>query len=187
MKGIIIFGTMGAGKDTLAEMLQQQIFCSRIYKLGEDIRGLVDRAYPEGASRKLYQDYGQSTREALGPDVWNNVCKHKIERDKAETKGLFPIIADGRQLNECEYWHKQGFYVVGITTPIELRYERLVKRDGSCDRERMAHETETQAQFVVTQLADVVIENEAHLCYGFLEHTANRIIVSEVKANREEQ
>ena len=184
MKGIIIFGTMGAGKDTLAGMLRERIFCSKIYKLGEDIRGLVDRAYPENVNRKLYQDYGQSTRQSLGIDVWNNVCKNKIDRDQAEYRLLFPIIADGRQLNEHEFWLKQGFYIVGITTPMYMRFGRLLKRDGSCDRERMFHETELQAQFVATQQADYEIDNGAPLSAGDLKAAADRI-AEIIKNNRE--
>lgn len=164
MKPIIIFGTMGSGKDTLAEMLQEQMFGSKIYKLGKEIRETVDKACPDVVDKRpLYQDYGQVVRETLGIDAWNNIRSSEIELDKALHNYIIPIIADGRQINEYTYWKEKGFYIVGIEAPPEVRYERLVKRDGVCDRKKMFHDTELQAQYIVTQLADFQINNNYDL------------------------
>ena len=97
MNGIVIFGTMGSGKDSLAEMLVENISNAKIYKLGENIRGIVDAAGTP--DRALYQEYGQMVREVLGPDAWNNICLKKIEADRLVQKFNFPVIADGRQIN----------------------------------------------------------------------------------------
>lgn len=159
-KGIIIFGTMGSGKDTLAEMLHERIFMGRIYKLGEDIRGFVDKIMDGENKRSHYQDYGQMVRETLIPDAWNRLCSYKINMDSNNDKMNFPIIADGRQVNEHEYWIKNGFLTIGLNTRQNTRIDRLVKRDGSCDIERMTHGTELQAQYIVTQMVDMEICND---------------------------
>lgn len=173
MKGIIIFGIMGSGKDTLAAMILDKINNSKIYKLGEEIRSMVDANNPGGDNRKLYQEYGQKRREVEGIDVWNNSCKRKIEMDSRVEKFKFPVIADGRQLNEAAYWKELGFYVVGITAPSQTRYDRLIERDGSCDITRMTHDTELQAQYVSTQIADYMVENDCSLEY--LDYIAEEI------------
>lgn len=174
MKGIIIFGTMGSGKDTLAAMLTEKLCTASIYKLGENIRGLVDATAPPYANRrKLYQEYGQQMRAEQGEDVWNKMCKTKIEADTRFCKFNLPIIADGRQINEYHYWKDWGFYTVGIESPLEMRRERLKVRDGECDVNRMIHDTELQAQFVTTQLADYSVDNDCSLEY--LEYIAEEI------------
>lgn len=174
MRGIIIFGSMGSGKDTLAAMLRARLCNSKIYKLGEDIRGIVDAAFPpEINKRKLYQNYGQSVRKELGEDIWNKICKRKIEMDTQMCKFNLGIIADGRQINEYQFWKDLGFYVVGIDAPLKVREKRLIDRDGECDVNRMIHDTELQAQFVTTQLADYKVDNDCTM--GFLEHIAEEI------------
>lgn len=162
-KGIIIFGTMGSGKDTLAGMLVEQIPMSKIFKLGEDIRGFVDGVTEGDNNRALYQDYGQSVRKLLGEDSWNIHCNKKIKRDLNKYQILFPIIADGRQLNEFDYWDKQGFLTIGIHVMQEERIRRLFERDGAVDIDRMTHDTELQAQFVATQMANTRISNDLNL------------------------
>lgn len=159
-KGIIIFGTMGSGKDTLAAMLEERIFGSRIYKLGEDIRGFVDKVMDGDNNRAYYQDYGQMVRTNLGPDAWNRLCSYKIIQDIEQDKMNLPIIADGRQENEFDYWIKRGFFTVGINTRQNIRIDRLEKRDGTCDMERLTHGTELQAQYIVTQTVDMEVPND---------------------------
>jgi len=159
-KGIIIFGAMGSGKDTLAAMLEERIFMSKIYKLGEDIRGFVDKIMDGENNRSYYQDYGQMVRTTLIPDAWNRLCSYKIKRDIINDKLNFPIIADGRQVNEFEYWIERGFLTIGINTRQNIRIDRLEKRDGTCEVERLTHGTELQAQYIVTQMADMEIIND---------------------------
>lgn len=153
---------MGSGKDTLAEILTDQIFSSKIYKLGEDIRKIVDIANPPN-KRQKYQEYGQIVREQLGQDVWNKICSQKIKYDKTINDLMFPIIADGRQVNEAEFWKDKGYYVVGIEASISTRYKRLMIRDSACNWSRMFHDTETQAQFVVSQMSDYIVKNNFSL------------------------
>lgn len=162
-KGIIIFGVMGSGKDTLAAMLEEKIFGSRIYKLGEDIRGFVDKVMDGENNRSQYQDYGQMVRTTLIPDAWNRLCEYKIKRDIDHDRVSIPLIADGRQVNEYEYWREKGFLTIGLNTRQNKRIDRLIKRDGTCDIERMTHDTELQAQYVVTQLVDMEICNDLEI------------------------
>ena len=159
-KGIIIFGTMGSGKDTLAAMLEEKIFGSRIYKLGEDIRGFVDKVMEGENNRSQYQDYGQMVRNNLGIDAWNRLCSYKINIDMDHDRVSIPIIADGRQVNEFEYWIERGFITIGLNTRQNKRIDRLIKRDSTCDIERMTHDTELQAQYVVTQMVDMEVCND---------------------------
>lgn len=152
----------------------------KIFKLGEDIRAIVDTACPNTNNRGLYQAYGQEVRKTLGPDAWNYICNHKIMAAQVHHTDLFPIIADGRQTNECEYWRLKGFLVVGINTAKDIREARLVKRDRVCDKSRMLHDTELQAQFVVTQMADIQICNNSDIEYlNFMAETISDMVLAE--------
>lgn len=166
-KGIIIFGTMGAGKDELALALRECIPGAAIYKLGGDIRKPIDKLslyVPEidENKRSFYQKYGQGLRELIHKDVWNYMTYDHIEMTKITqfTANTMPVIADGRQMNEFEFWSEKGYLTIGIYASEKIRTSRLLKRDGYVpDESAFTHNTELQAMYIVLNKARISFDN----------------------------
>lgn len=156
MKNIIIFGSMGSGKDTAAEMIQRH-FNSRIAKIGGRVRRHVDEIcnlmnLDDSKKRLLYQEYGQTMRRIFGQDIWNLYLRREIDQDLHNGRHI--IIADGRQVNEVSFWRKEGFLLVGIDADPEIRIKRLYERDGYDQSSRLTHETEMQAMEIVSLIKE---------------------------------
>lgn len=148
---IIIFAQIGSGKDSVAQLFLD--FGQYVKgKLGEDIRKDVDN-YTEllkldkNERRRLYVEYGQMKREIFGKDIWCAILKHKTEALIKEGK---LIVADGRQLNEYDYFYKNlGFIPIGIEANEELRKKRVIDRDGYDQSNQFNTDIENQAKQVI--------------------------------------
>lgn len=156
MRNIILFGEVGAGKDTVADYLVEHHHCAK-KKLGRYIHHAVDAfSYKENFDKRCaMQDFGQSMRKIFGDDVWNEA----LWRDMCPQQVPF-VIADGRQINEYHYWTGKGFLAIGITASPEVRAKRLLERDGVDQSHRFNHETEEQARYVINNFCRAVIHNE---------------------------
>lgn len=152
---IIIFGKIASGKDTLADFLVEAFNYKKL-KLGKYIREQVDKLslQPFTDRRNEYQQYGQSCRRIFGYDVWNEATFREIDINLPVNF----IIADGRQVNEYDYWKSKGFFTVGIFADETTRDERVIARDGKSQKEHFNHETETQAGRCV-QKSDFIVNN----------------------------
>jgi dephospho-CoA kinase len=144
MKGFLIFGQMGSGKDTVADILREYGYTT--VKLGKYIRQHVDKLnYIEQDKRPLYQQYGQTMRFLFGENVWNEALYNDIKILYHDKRIEHFAIADGRQKNEFRYWRGKGFYTIGIEASPEIREERLIKRDGVSQKQYFGHQTEVEA------------------------------------------
>lgn len=166
-KNIILFGCMGAGKDTIADYLANEYGYIKV-KLGKYIHENCDKYdYKNLDKRKLMQDYGQMCRELFGIDVWNETLWGEIQNEyelysELDGRELKFVIADGRQLNEFKYWKGKGFTSVGVCANRELRADRLYKRDGVNEAANFEHDTEKQALQCALK-CDYVINNNGSL------------------------
>jgi len=161
---ILIIGCMGSGKDTVADTLHE-LADYRTLKLGRWIREHVDLLYYDETpdrKRQLYQEYGQWARKNYGPDVWNVATLNSMSMlAGAFSSAPYPfVIADGRQVNEVEFWKKRGFHVVGVQADPFVRALRLRGRDGFNQETAFKHETEISAQYIMDNgLCDSMIDN----------------------------
>lgn len=162
---IIIFGTMGSGKDSVARLIQLTAYEKDyvIGKLGGAIRSDVDRVATEGADkRQLYQDYGETMRDLFGKDHWNNIIDSKFSEILEAYPSSSFIIADARQPHEMDYWTARGFVTVGVTAGETKRLERLKDRDGVDQTHRLGHITEQTAEQCVSY-CNYIVENNGSL------------------------
>lgn len=146
---IIIFGQMGAGKDTVAKLIEALLpdtFFLR-YGLGDSIRATVNATAPEAEDKRaLYQKYGQSMREIFGENYWSETLLARMQAvENTEDAPVSFLIPDGRQMDELEFWSARGFLTIGVKADDEVRATRLMARDGVDQRHRFAHETEVSA------------------------------------------
>ena len=70
------------------------------------------------------------------------------------------VITDGRQFNEAEKLREEGFLIIKVTTPEELRLKRMKELGDVFSPEQLNHETELQVDMIQ---ADIEIINDGSL------------------------
>ena len=188
--GIIIFGEMGSGKDTLADFMIDKDKRIKKYGLGDIIRTIkpVSLVVPKwnGDERTLYQAFADKLREidydilndyALGKMLQENLgsnfkiteenyrndldCIFKLLKDE---KNIIPMIVGGRTFSDYNYWKNRGFLVVGMTVDSKNRLERLIKRDGEsvAKKSDSNHNTEKDVKEIIEK-SDIKVNNDGTL------------------------
>lgn len=120
---IIINARAGGGKDTFADYLVLKYgftkiaFADPIYEIA---RKYFNMTYK---NRDLLQKIGQKFRE-IKPSIWVDYAMNRTkEFDKV-------VISDLRQKNEYSIAIQCGFLPIRINTELDLRIDRLERRDG---------------------------------------------------------
>lgn len=137
------FTTMSFGTE-LKRQADELFADSEVFKTEEtrvpDIFGGT-RVVSERKPRELYQRYGQAMR-SLDPDVWVNQLARtaKALANMRSTIGL--VIDDLRQPNEYEWARANGYTIIRVTAPEDVRVERATALGDDFDTESLTHETE---------------------------------------------
>jgi dephospho-CoA kinase len=100
--------------------------------------------------REGYQRFGQLIREEFDENVWVKHLASTVEflEDSRKTRGI--VITDLRQPNEYEWCRANGFIIVRVTAPDELRIARAKAAGDDFSAEDLSHETESHVDsFVV--------------------------------------
>ncbi len=170
-----IVGKIAAGKTTVAKFLEEKGFC-RVSCSDPLIDLLTHRidAYswipelPEKTepSRENLIEYGRHLKETYGEDVLIRLALDKMRHCRN-------VVIDGvRSKGEIEAVKRHGGVVVYVHARPELRYERLIRRGASKDREIRSFEDfkamddaeeELYHTSTLKNLADVVIDNNGTL------------------------
>lgn len=154
---IALFGKMRSGKNTVADYLTEEFGFQQV-AFGDGIGEIIDKYFPEarskGKPRKHYQHIGQELRK-LNEDVWIDYLLRKVERESSNHLKLHPlneklniVVTDGRQLNEAKRLKERGYTIIKVTTPEELRLERIKASGDNFNIEQLDHETELQVDLV---------------------------------------
>lgn len=140
---IALIGAMRSGKDTFAEpLLEQGNICH--LKFAGGIKRIIKQYFSEiaeqGKPRELYQQIGQCFRQ-LDPDVWvKDLEEHYHMAIRCHAENF--IITDVRQPNEAQWCRDNGFTLVRIHTPEEVRKQRIINCGDQFEPEQFYHETE---------------------------------------------
>ena len=163
MVKIAITGKMRSGKDTFASPLLNRPNVVHL-KFADGITDLIGEYLPEllleGKPREAYQVIGQALRQFDG-DVW--VRELERQYDYAQIVAdyeNFPvdiIITDVRQPNEYQWCKDNGFTVVKMTCPDEVRIKRITECGDEFEPEQFYHETEG---YVDTFETEVIIDSD---------------------------
>lgn len=132
MNNIIIIGKMGAGKDTLAEILvknyryTQTSIAGRLKQIAELLYADVFATGDRNQKRIILQKLGDLLR-SQNINIFNEALIREIE-----TKNLAPVvISDVRYSMEYDFFVSRGFIPVKISIEDSVRFERLHARDGA--------------------------------------------------------
>ncbi len=144
-------GKAGSGKDTVAAILHEQLGgkpFSGVYTLADPIRAEYKRFYPEGnprLDRDKLQAIGEGYKEIYGEDVWVKMTETRISNDKMHPSQFeieyYAIISDGRHKIEYDFFVLgKGYFVIWVECPDEIRFQRLLARDGTLQEKALKQE-----------------------------------------------
>jgi dephospho-CoA kinase len=146
---IIIGGKLRSGKDTAAKHMwlshnfQRYAFADKVKDVAHDLFPEIPR---EPKPRKLYVDVGEKGVE-IDPLVWVKHVERQIDNHvqiMAEL-GLTEVnvvITDLRKQAEYDWARANGFTIIRVTAPDEVRISRAIAAgDDFCEND-LEHETE---------------------------------------------
>lgn len=145
MKDVAIIGKAGAGKDTVARLLDEVAPGFIMLAFADQMKWFYHAIFtsvpPEPKPRKGYQWFGQMMRSHYA-DVW---VKHLAENYSSIKEWMSNpvIITDVRQPNEYEWCKENGFVIVKVTASGYTRLERMINRGDNFKMEDLHHETES--------------------------------------------
>ncbi|MBI2543489.1 MAG: AAA family ATPase [Candidatus Aenigmarchaeota archaeon] len=166
-------GTMGAGKDIVREMLEKKFNTSSL-RLSDLIDTTPFKKRNVAITRTMYQNMGDELRQKYGPFVLAKIASGFMKpTDKIK-------IIDGiRNPAEADYFKEkfgEGFKLIAVDAPQQVRFERLSKRHrendpktweefAAADEREQGKDQPEYGQHVrdCIEMADVVIENDGSL------------------------
>ena len=134
---IAIYGPMCSGKSTVANIINEHDNRYKIYSFGQKIKDLAVELFDmEGKNRSLLITIADKMRD-IDKDIWvKYIMKQVKDKDNC-------IIDDLRFQNELNYL--KGWKIICLTTPLDIRLERLKKLYDNHDDhvKNMKHKSET--------------------------------------------
>jgi len=162
---LAITGKFRSGKDAVADRLFSEHGFELPIAFGSPLKYYADKIYAHtprdssGKQRRMYQIFGQAAR-AFDEDVWVRHAEYSVNMalNSRSTTGI--VISDLRQPNEYEWCKRNGFVIVRVTAPEEIRLERAKEAGDIFEADDLAHETE---QYVDSFEVDYEIINNGTL------------------------
>jgi dephospho-CoA kinase len=122
-------GKAGAGKDTVADVLQT-MYGYQTIALADNIRDEYERFFPgqkARTDRSKLQEIGETYKKIYGTDVWVRLTVDEIVNEYDNY-----VVTDGRHQIEYDKFVTELHYLpFTVTCPEEIRHARLLKRDGT--------------------------------------------------------
>ncbi|MFZ7945684.1 AAA family ATPase [Neobacillus sp. 19] len=146
---LALTGKLRAGKDELANHLYIRHGFDRV-AFGDALKRNAHAVFPWisefSKPRALYQSFGQIMRQ-IDEDVWikhaERAVNGKIDfRVSVGSERIGVVITDLRQPNEYEWARANGFTIIRVTAPDELRIARATAAGDDFTEADLAHETE---------------------------------------------
>lgn len=146
---IALTGKFRSGKDEVAKYLCARYGYTR-FAFGDDVRAGFHHMFIDVPSdrkpRAGYQHYAQLMRVVYGEDYWVDRTFRFINLVKPEQL----VISDLRQPNEYNRCRNEGFVIIRVSCPDDIRIERARAVGDNFTDEDLNHETEKHVNgFVV--------------------------------------
>jgi dephospho-CoA kinase len=152
-------GMNAAGKGTVASYLKSKGYVSM--SLSDVIRDELKKAgIPE--TRESLVKMGNDLRSEHGPDALAELMARKIE---SSGSSLFAVDSI-RNPAEVERLRKmQGFILIGIDAPVQMRYDRAMKR-GRLENAASVEEFKAQEK---REMSDLAHAQQLHSCMKMID------------------
>lgn len=166
MKGLIVFGEKGSGKDTVARLINEYSEKSvSFFNIGDLVRDMsciflaTDKW--KNKKREFYVDTAIKLKEIDKNFLSYYVLGRILEKFKKDSlkeidKEQLIIVTGGRTYEDFEFWKGCGFKSLGVTCKEEVRRERLKNRDGYEQNSKDDLEKHTRE---IISLCDFKIDN----------------------------
>jgi dephospho-CoA kinase len=146
---IALTGKLRAGKDEVAQHLYIRHGFNRV-AFGDALKRHAHEVFPwipqNSKPRALFQAFGQLMRE-IDPDVWVKHAERAVQgalafrvNTGAERVGI--VLTDVRQANEVAWCRENGFTLIRVTAPDEVRIARAIAANDDFTVHDLCHETE---------------------------------------------
>jgi dephospho-CoA kinase len=146
---IALTGKLRSGKDTVANHLYIKYGFTSI-AFGDALKKNAHATFPWVSEfskpRALYQQFGQLMRQ-IEPDVWIKHAEQAVKgaidfrvNTGAEKVGV--VITDVRQQNEVDWCRKNGFTLIRVVAPDDVRISRALAANDDFNAHDLSHETE---------------------------------------------
>lgn len=174
---IALFGKMRSGKNTVADILIKDYQFTE-FAFATGIGNIIKEYFPEelvkGKPRYHYQHIGQELRK-LNQDVWINYLLKAVNESGAGSV----VVTDGRQYNEAKRLREEGYVIVKVESPEDLRIQRIKDSGDVFIPEQLNHETELAVDKIE---ADYTIINDKSLAYleNEVMHLMVRLLANEL-------
>lgn len=147
MTRIALCGKLRSGKDEVAAhiALKHPGFFRLAFgtALKDAYHGLFPWVPKDPKPRAGYQSFGQEMRRLYGDDLWIRHVARDVEILEKVYGCRSVVITDLRQPNEYEWCRANGFIIVRVTAPDELRIARAKAAGDVFAEDDLAHVTES--------------------------------------------
>ncbi|MGG5461922.1 AAA family ATPase [Clostridium sp. B9] len=166
MKGLIVFGEKGSGKDTVARLINEYSEKSvSFFNIGDLVRDMsciflaTDRWKEK--KREFYIDTAIKLKEIdknfLSYYVLGRILeKFQKESLKEISDDQLIIVTGGRTYEDFDFWKENGFKTLGVNCDEDVREERLKSRDGYEQKSEDNLEKDTG---IIIKKCDYILDN----------------------------
>lgn len=172
-----LVGEMSSGKGTIADHMRGKYHAST-HRFSTVLRDVLDRLYLE-QNRGNIQILSEILRKGFGEDLFAKSMLHDVQRDNGDF-----IVVDGvRRIEDIGFLRELShFKLVFIEADMQVRYERLIKRQENTDDQvktfdEFVREHQAESELQIRELknyADYVVDNNGS--YLDLYHKIDAII-----------
>lgn len=170
MRGLIVFGEKGSGKDTVARLINE--YSSKnvsFFNIGDLCRDMscmflaTDKW--SNSKREFYVETAKKLKEIDIDFLSYYVVGKILEKFKCTSlndigDNELIIVTGGRTEEDYSFWKERNFGVVGIHCDEEIRQQRLMNRDGYTQNSIDSLEKNTKE---IIKRADYTLDNSGDL------------------------
>lgn len=171
VRKLAICGPIRAGKDAVADYLAREHAFEK-FAFATRMKSLLHELFPhipaEPKPRRAYQEFGEGIRNLPiegAEHVWINACLRLVNshiwwHSEVDNRGANVVITDLRLPAEYERLKDEGFTIIRVTAPDQLRMDRAVAAGDDFTVHDFVHDTE---QHVNGFVVDAEIVNDGTL------------------------
>jgi hypothetical protein len=154
---IAFVGPMGAGKTWYADYLVKYhgytklSLAGKLKSIAYELFGVQGK---DGNDRVILQGIGSDMRK-YDPQVWIKFLFNSIVRTYKQNKYRKIVVDDLRYENEAKYFRDNGFVLIRVETPEDIRSGRITRLYPNRPPEAVLHASETEQEGIV---ADYTIQ-----------------------------